>query len=93
MKTEAEFTAAVGTEPLDDDMARVNCSSPGRIGHFRCGWCDEHELPRFVCSCLLFKHHSYLVNVWKCPYCEYLTNVVEDRREHLKVHKKRGDTP
>lgn len=53
MKTENEFTTAVGTEPLDDDMARVNCSSAGKLGHFRCGWCEKHGLPRFVCPCLL----------------------------------------
>lgn len=25
--------------------------------------------------------------VWQCPLCNYVTNVVEDRREHREKHR------
>ena len=30
--------------------------------------------------------------VWQCPLCNYMTNVVEDRRAHRLTHKKGGET-
>jgi hypothetical protein len=48
-KTIAEFTAATGREPVNDDMERVNCVEAGAIGHYACGWC-KHELPYFCCA-------------------------------------------
>lgn len=47
---EATFTRFVGRAATQDDLERVNCRETG-IGHFLCGWCDEHEVPRFTCGC------------------------------------------
>lgn len=49
MKTIAEFVAATGREPTDDDMDRVNCDSAGDIMHMCCGWCAVHDKPMFDC--------------------------------------------
>ena len=47
MITEAEFKAATGNDPEDDDMDRVNCNVAGDVGHTSCGWCDIHNKPMF----------------------------------------------
>lgn len=44
------FFAATGSEPMQDDMDRVNCSQAGMSGHWSCGWCADDNLPRFMCS-------------------------------------------
>lgn len=45
---EAEFERRFGRKPQNDDLDRVNCTSPGKIGHFMCGVC-EHDRPCFEC--------------------------------------------
>ena len=47
------FREVVGRDPVDDDLHRVNCLDGGKVGHYLCGWCGEHETPRFQCACLL----------------------------------------
>ena len=51
--TEKGFTRAVGRapDPNTDDMDRTNCKRVGTPGHTRCGWCLEHQKPRFICGC------------------------------------------
>ena len=49
---EAAFTEFVGRPPEQDDLERVNCPDVGHGAHLMCGWCDEHEVPRFECACL-----------------------------------------
>ena len=49
--TEEQFKIAVGCEPEDDDMERVNCPNAGDALHTMCGWCERHNLPRFCCGC------------------------------------------
>jgi hypothetical protein len=51
--TKKKFKEATGRKPSDDDMGRVNCTAAGTMGHYQCGWCEEHDKPRFVCACLL----------------------------------------
>lgn len=46
--TRAEFIAAVGHEPVLDDLERANCSEAGKFGHLGCGVC-EHGRPVFLC--------------------------------------------
>lgn len=53
MITPEHFLAAVGHEPQDDDLARANCEHVGSVLHSACGWCDEHDKPRFICGCLV----------------------------------------
>jgi len=48
----ATFTQKVGREPVLDDLERVNCPRVGKPGHYQCGWCPQHDQPRFVCGCL-----------------------------------------
>jgi hypothetical protein len=52
MKTEADFIAAVGRKPEQDEMERVNCDQAANIGHNYCGWCNLHDKPRLHCCCL-----------------------------------------
>lgn len=51
--TEAEFISKVGRPPTHDEMRRVNCRQAGDRDHEECGWCAEHDLPRFHCGCYL----------------------------------------
>jgi len=50
--TEKGFLRAVGHLPAEDDMERTNCTLAGRLGHYNCGWCKEHQKPRFICGCI-----------------------------------------
>ena len=45
------FEKATGQEPVQDDLARVNCERAGEIGHMDCGWCTFHNKPHFMCGC------------------------------------------
>ena len=49
--TKEEFKEKAGYEPGYDDLDRVNCPKAGEAGHHFCGWCDIHDLPRFMCGC------------------------------------------
>lgn len=49
--THAQFIEKVGTEPIQDDLERVNCEHAGEVGHQQCGWCKFHNKPRFMCGC------------------------------------------
>lgn len=53
--TEEEFFERTGHHSQDDDLERANYSKAGQIGHRSCGWCSDHNLPRFMCGCLLYK--------------------------------------
>ena len=48
--TAEKFKQATGHEPTNDDLGRCNCQIKG-FGHDRCGWCDVHDQPRFICLC------------------------------------------
>lgn len=50
--TAEEFTSKMGIEPVNDDLERVNCEHAGEFGHRYCGWCDDHNKPRFMCGCV-----------------------------------------
>lgn len=52
------FYQATGREPQQDDMERSNCDRPGFPGHAFCGWCQEHNKPRFECGCALVLTHG-----------------------------------
>ena len=56
MITREQFVGAVGREPESDDLDRCNCEQAGAAGHFQCGWCEEHDTPRFACACGKNKH-------------------------------------
>lgn len=49
--TAEEFKTRFGVAPEDDDLDRVNCLECGP-GHFNCGVCETHNLPRFTCGCI-----------------------------------------
>ena len=49
--TEKKFIEKTGSRPQHDDLKRVNCEHAGEVGHTACGWCTEHDLPRFMCGC------------------------------------------
>ena len=51
--TEAEFREKTGRDPENDDLERVNCPFAGSTMHSMCGWCQEHDKPRFYCGCAL----------------------------------------
>ena len=53
-----EFERKVGRPPRNDDLERVNCVAAGDPGHWYCGWCREHDLPRFECGCPSTKQHD-----------------------------------
>lgn len=50
--TEEEYKVKFGSEPIQDDLDRVNCKEAGKVGHFCCGECEKHLKPRFMCGCL-----------------------------------------
>ena len=49
--TEQIFIEKAGHQPTNDDVERCNCKDIGKPGHSACGWCPEHDLPRFMCGC------------------------------------------
>lgn len=49
---EKEYEERMGCKPQQDDLHRVNCCCAGACGHYQCGWCLRHSLPRFKCGCL-----------------------------------------
>lgn len=51
--TADEYRRLFWREPVQDDLERVRCTKAGQPGHWLCGVCDEHLLPRFVCGCAL----------------------------------------
>lgn len=53
MITEEQFKLATGRAPEQDDLERSNCPDAGQPRHHQCGWCEEHNKPRFVCGCLI----------------------------------------
>lgn len=48
-----EFKERFGREPENDDLDRVNCKHVGTLGHWFCGVCETHNLPRFECGCMI----------------------------------------
>jgi hypothetical protein len=50
--TKKKFKAAMGRDPVQDELERCNCAAAGRIGHWGCGWCEEHNKPMFACPCM-----------------------------------------
>jgi hypothetical protein len=49
--TAEEYEARFGYKPVLDDLQRVNCARPGKIGHLLCGVCETCNKPRFQCEC------------------------------------------
>jgi hypothetical protein len=47
-----EFEQKTGRAPEHDDLDRVNCLKAGQLGHYHCGWCDNHDGPIFECGCV-----------------------------------------
>lgn len=37
----------------EDELVKINCGKVGRPGHHGCGFCTEHDMPRFKCGCLV----------------------------------------
>lgn len=51
MITLEKFIERVGREPEYDDLERCNCSQAGECLHHSCGWCDDCDMPKFLCEC------------------------------------------
>lgn len=45
-----KFKDITGTDPVNDDLDRVNCPDAGQAGHWQCGTC-AHDYPRFLVDC------------------------------------------
>jgi len=54
-----EYKEKTGYDPKQDDLERVNCNLAGNIGHYYCGWCLDHNAPRFECGCFISRKSSY----------------------------------
>lgn len=50
--TREQYALYFGEEPRQDDLERANCEQAGKFGHYMCGVCECHRLPRFRCGCL-----------------------------------------
>lgn len=50
--TVREFIQMTGSEPVQDDMNRLNCAMSGKVGHEKCGYCNFNELPKFMVLCI-----------------------------------------
>lgn len=48
--TAEEFEKLFGRPPFEDDLDRVNCDKAGDVGHWMCGWCLEHGVPKLKCG-------------------------------------------
>lgn len=99
---EAEFRRRVGTPPVQDDLDRVNCPKAGEMGHWQCGWCEEHDRPRFMCGCVLMdktkgeadQSHLMVANIrWVRDHrtMRYLDNISGEVVPYEEVQKWEGD--
>ena len=61
--TKKKFKAAMGRDPIQDELERCNCALGGSTGHWGCGWCEECNKPRYVCSHLPRPPLSNIVTV------------------------------
>jgi len=55
--TEEIFKEKVGSAPENDDLERCNCDKAGEILHWGCGWCDDCDIPMFMCQCFFAKRY------------------------------------
>lgn len=46
--TREMFFKSVGRWPVEDDLERCNCPTPGKIGHAFCGWDEKRNMPNFI---------------------------------------------
>ena len=58
--TADEFEKHTGRIPENDDLDRCNCPDAGKIGHWACGICKEHNTPVFMCDICFPKSHKGL---------------------------------
>jgi hypothetical protein len=58
-----KFKAAMGREPVQDELERCNCNLSGQLGHYGCGWCAEHNKPHFACPCMQRRMESERMTV------------------------------
>jgi hypothetical protein len=49
--TAKKFKAAMGRDPIQDELERANCAQAGEMGHWGCGWCENCNKPRTICPC------------------------------------------
>lgn len=59
MITAEEFERRTGHPPKDDDLERANCPHHGQYSHYFCGWCVEHDIPRFECGDGRINYNQY----------------------------------
>ena len=51
MYTKEQIAEKIGREPTDVEVQQTNCEVVGITGHGYCGWCIDHDKPRFECKC------------------------------------------
>lgn len=61
MITAEIFKEKVGRDPEHDDLDRCNCNKAGEAGHLQCGWCEDHDKPRFDCGCYYQKSNPFVI--------------------------------
>lgn len=61
------FRLRTRREPKNDDLERVNCNRVGEFGHFMCGWCPDHNAPRFHCGDYIAKDFVLFLERYCCP--------------------------
>lgn len=76
------FRDATGREPIMDELDRVNCRRVGNLGHFFCGWCDNCQMPRFICGHPVSATHRQSTN-YACTDCGRLVLVFGNHRGTL----------
>lgn len=59
------FKSKTGFDPQQDDLHRANCNKAGDIGHICCGWCPEHDRPRFMCGCFVDAEVKAAMDMWE----------------------------
>lgn len=49
------FLVVVQDVSSSNNNERITCSKAGEVGHFQCGMCGVHNVPRFECKCIAIK--------------------------------------
>lgn len=83
MKISAEeVQRRIGRTPSVMDMALINCALVGEPGHWHCGWCEIHNMPRTTCLCVAKKPENtptkYVQNEEEAPIGSYKSLLQED---------------
>ena len=70
-----------------DCIERIICVQAGEVMHSNCGWCAEHQLPKFQCACFFNRKVTFVVPVERrLPAASLYAEVAQTVTEMVDAH-------